>query len=187
MDASGTITVSAGAGGEQETADEAITVNGAAPPPPPPPPPPPTGGSVVVNGDFEAGLSGWQTDGNVTSVAGAHGQGAQVGGMDGAAGSNSLYQLVQLPDDASTLSFSFTLRCSDTFEWDQQAAFLLDQDGWVIDTIFYTCEDDGGSWRTATDDVSWAAGQSVYIYFETDDDGNPADPTWMAIDDVSVN
>jgi hypothetical protein len=177
-----TITGTAGGTSHSDTAN--LTVSGNSPPPPPP-----HGGDLIANGDFEGGATGWQRGGNalITTKAfhgGSHS--ALVGTSGSYYGESGLYQKVAVPASGSTtLSFWHLNRCRDDFGGSFTAAYVADESGNILDTVYEGCQIDSG-WTSSTADLSDYAGSNVLVYFYAYDVGWSDMAAWSYIDDVSV-
>jgi hypothetical protein len=148
------------------------------------------GGDAVTNGGFETGdLSGWSWLSGVVRIrqppyAHSGGYSARVGSITGYLGDSVLNQTIRVPSGSPQLSFWYLPRCYDDVQWDQLKAQVLSTDGQVLATLLNVCEN--GNWVHVTTPMTSWAGQTVVLSFSAHDDGNPADPTWWYIDDVSV-
>ncbi len=146
------------------------------------------GGNLIVNGGFEsATFSGWTVVTGVdriTNVAHGGSYGARVGNLTSYAGDSILYQKIAVPAAGkTTLGFYYILYTQDSYQYDQQQAFITDVNGNPLATIFDTCANQS-SWKQATVDLTPYAGQTVLLYFLAHDDGYY--PTYLRVDDVSV-
>ncbi len=143
--------------------------------------------NLIVNGDFETGdLTGWDVDvGVAVNVANAHHGGersARVGSSTLYVHDSGLYQPIDVPSGKTTaLTFWVYPRCPEI--WGSQQAYVLDEDGFIIRTIFDAC-DDSGAWEKIAVDLTPYAGRSVYLYLRVRDYGFAM--TWMYLDDVQA-
>jgi len=172
----------------------------AAPPAAPSGPPNPAAdASVIRNGGFEDGLTSWTAAGIAppsTHTTGAHGGGgsAALGVVSGAEplGDSTLSQTITVPAGSSTLSFWYWPATTDTIctgadcVYDWQEAQIRDTAGATLASVF-KLNSDAQAWTEVTVDTSVYAGQSIVLWFNVHSDGaDPADDTWMYLDDVSL-
>ena len=154
------------------------------------------GGSITVssgdfaNGGFELGTwDGWASVGTTklrTVGARTGTYCARVGSLNGEAGDSSLSHTLHVPAaGTTTLSFYYQPHCADTVQWDQQKAEIKSSGGVTLKTLFTVCEK-SDAWTKVTADLTPYASQDVAIVFGDHDDGNPADPTYLVVDDVQI-
>jgi hypothetical protein len=168
------------------TASTSLTITAGTPPPPPPP----HGGNLISNGDFETQATGWSRGGNalITTRAFHDGSHSALVGTSGStfSGDSYIYQGVDVPASGSTtLSFWHLMRCRDPNGGGEIAAFIVDSQGYVLDSVYDTCDTDK-DWTQETYDLSPLGGQSVYVYFYTYSSGFYSAASWQYIDSVEV-
>ena len=145
---------------------------------------------LVANGDFESGsTAGWTaTGGETIAVSGGHGGlwATRVGHLTGYKGDSTLSQKVTIPvDGTTTLKAWYYPRCPDVYRYDQQQAFVLGDNGERLVTLLDICDNDG-VWKLLTADLTGLGGRTVTLQFLDHDEGDPDDPTWFLVDDISV-
>ncbi|MGB2874978.1 MAG: hypothetical protein WBB76_05810 [Gaiellaceae bacterium] len=143
----------------------------------------------VVNGGFESGLTGWTASGVVlpTVVSGGHSgsYSAQLGRSTAFNGDSTLKQTITVPVGSPTLTYWYNPHCPDTITYDQQSVQIRSTGGTVLATVMNICSN-SGVWTQKTFSMAAYAGQTVVLYFNVHDDNWPTDPTYMLLDDVSV-
>jgi hypothetical protein len=147
--------------------------------------------NVVGNPGFETGtFASWTTGGLAAPVivsTGAHSgtYAARPGSPSPYNGNSTLTQTVAVPASGGTLSFWYNPHCPDTLTYDQQQAQIRSTSGVTLATVLNVCSNTG-VWTQKTFSLASYAGQTVVLYFNVHDDGYPTDPTYMLLDDVSV-
>jgi hypothetical protein len=147
--------------------------------------------SAVGNPGFETGtFASWTTGGVVAPVlisTGAHGgtYAARVGSPSPYNGNSTLTQTIAVPASGGTLSFWYNPHCPDTLTYDQQQAQIRNTSGTTLATVLNVCSN-SGVWTQRTYSMAAYAGQTVVLYFNVHDDNYPTDPTYMLLDDISV-
>jgi hypothetical protein len=155
--------------------------------------------SVVYNGGFESGLTGWTPGGiaapsATTAKAHSGSSSALLGVLSGTepSGDSTLTQTFTVPPGTSTLTFWYLPGTTDstcsgsgcTFDW--QEAQLRSTSGATLASIFKS-NSNSGTWTQVSFDTTSYAGQTVVLYFNVHEDGSvPPDDTWMYVDDVSL-
>ena len=156
--------------------------------------------SVVINGGFESGISGWTPGGLTSPVASTtkvhSGTGsAQLGVLSGPEpnGDSSLSQTLTVPPGTSTLSFWYLPGTADatcsgsSCKYDWQEAQIRNTAGQTLASIFKS-NSNSQTWTPVTFDASAYAGQTIVLWFNVHDDGSsPPDDTWMYLDDITLN
>ncbi|WP_423184502.1 fibronectin type III domain-containing protein [Arthrobacter sp. NyZ413] len=161
----------------------------------------PTGttSSTITNGGFESGLASWTTGGVRAPVAStvAHtGTGSALLGLASGAeplGDSSLSQTITVPaTGTSTLSFWYQPHTADdtcnttTCRYDWMEAQVRSTSGTTLASLF-KLNSNSGTWTQLTADLSAYKGQTITLWFNVHLDGaNPADDTWMYLDDVTL-
>ena len=97
---------------------------------------------------------------------------------------STAWQPVTLPEDVTTLSFQYWPQTGPNAGDDQQYAGLVGQDGEII-TLFFTILENSETWQTITADLSPYAGQTLWVYFGTQNDG-VGDSTRLIVDEVTL-
>lgn len=138
---------------------------------------------VIVDGDFESGLSGWTSSGPASTVDHpVHGGGAAV-----RLGTTSASKTTTLSQDVTgtgQISLWYRMVCNDdvTNDWfDARVADLTT--GGTVDLVGRTCET-AGSWRQAT--ATLTPGDRYRIVLENHDDDWADDPSYTFVDDVAL-
>jgi hypothetical protein len=155
----------------------------------------------VTDGDFENGLTGWTTGGQVPPAA----TGVQVHSGTGAAvlgtvqpaptsgGDSNLSQTVAIPPTGTTtLTFWYRPSTADDIcsgsgcAYDWQEAQVQNTAGATLASIFKS-NSNSQTWTKVTFDMTQFAGQNVMLWFNVHQDAsaNP-DDTWMYLDDVTL-
>jgi hypothetical protein len=146
---------------------------------------------VIQNSGFETGsFPPWVIDGHdndpVVTTEQAHSgtHAARVGDISGSEpfGDSSFYQQFNVPAGGGTLSFYHWDYTTDTIKFDWQDAYITDNNGTILQTIFHQCEN-GQTWINHQVDMTPLAGQTVRIKFLVHQDGS-VDDTAMYVDDV---
>ena len=147
--------------------------------------------NVVANGDFETGsLSSWTTAGVLLPTivsSGAHGgtYAAKLGSSSPYNGNSVLKETINVPASGGTLTYWYNPHCPDALTYDQQQAQIRNTAGSTLATVMNVCSN-SGVWTQKTFSMAAYAGQTVVLYFNVHDDNWPTDPTYMLLDDVSV-
>src|SRR5579859_3935716 len=154
---------------------------------------PQPGSSLIQNGGFESGNTGWTYGGSPSpkrSTTQAHGgsYSLQLGGNSAQSGDSTAYQMVTIPASAKTANLSFyywpASNDSSTYGW--QEADVIDSSGNVLQQLFVNTTDDK-VWIQMTFDLSQYAGQTIGIQFlDHEDSGGGSYYTYMYVDDVSL-
>jgi hypothetical protein len=145
--------------------------------------------SVVRNGGFEAGLTGWTASGAfapraISSPVHGGAGAAQLGSTAAVNGDSTLTQTITVPA-GSRLSFWYQPHCTDTLQFDQEQAQVRSTAGATLATVLNVCSN-SGAWTQVVFDMSAFAGQTVVLWFNDHDDGFSTDPTFTDLDDVTV-
>ena len=154
---------------------------------------------IVSNGGFETGLSPWAATGIsppvVNSTKPHSGSGsAAIGVVSGSEplGDSTLSQTITVPSGTSTLSFWYWPGTTDAIcsgagcIYDWQEAQLRTASGTILASVFKQ-NSNAQTWNQVSFNTSPYAGQTVVLWFNVHLDGaNPADDTWMYVDDVAV-
>ena len=146
-----------------------------------------TPASGIVNGGFEAGLSGWTTSGESAGAVGGGYLGAtslQLGNIAPTSGDSSASQSFVVPGATTNLSFWYKMTCPDTVTYDWVMVTLVDNTTGVSSTLVPE-----GCVTNAWTQVNAAvtAGHSYTLTLTSHDDDYPADPTYTLFDAVSLN
>ncbi|MDQ0028517.1 fibronectin type III domain-containing protein [Arthrobacter bambusae] len=185
-----TVTATNAIGTSPASAASAPVTPAAAPPPP---------SSTIANGGFESGLSSWTTGGVKAPVAStiAHtGTGSALLGLASGAeplGDSSLAQAITIPaTGTTTLSLWYQPHTNDdtcngtTCRYDWMEAQVRNSSGTVLASLF-KLSSNSGAWTQFSADLSAYKGQTITLWFNVHLDGsNPADDTWMYLDDVTL-
>jgi hypothetical protein len=146
-----------------------------------------TPASGIINGGFEAGLSGWTASGaSVGPVAGGYvgATALQLGGTAPTSGDSSASQSFVVPSATPNLSFWYKMTCPDTVTYDWIVVTLVDNTTGVTSTLVpQACV------TTAWTQVNalLTAGHSYTLTLTSHDDAYPADPSYTLFDAVSLN
>src|SRR5579859_7332616 len=154
---------------------------------------PPPGNSLIQNGGFESGPTGWTYGGSPSPKRGktqAHSgsYSLKVGGSSGQTGDSTAYQMVTIPASVrhANLSFYYWPASNDSSTYGWQEADVIDSSGNVLQQLFVNTTDDR-VWIQMTFDLSQYAGQTIGIQFlDHEDSGGGAYYTYMYVDDVSL-
>jgi hypothetical protein len=147
--------------------------------------------NVVANGDFETGsLSSWTTGGVLLPTivsSGAHSgtYAAKLGSTSPYNGNSALQQAITVPAGGGTLTYWYNPHCPDTLTYDQQQAQIRSTSGSTLATVMNVCSN-SSVWTQKTFSLAAYAGQTVVLWFNVHDDNWPTDPSYMLLDDVSV-
>ena len=144
----------------------------------------------LVNGGFETGdLTGWTSTGVVgvdrttTSHSGLFT--AQVGSVS-ASSDSTMSQTWTVPAAGGKLTFWYSTYCPDKVKNDWFAVTITDGVTGAVSTVQApVCSKPG--WTKVTANLSSHAGDFVTVTFVNHDDGNPPDPTYTLVDDVSFS
>ncbi|MDI1462947.1 M4 family metallopeptidase [Catellatospora sp. KI3] len=156
--------------------------------PPTSPSPSPTGNpgtNVIVNGDFEAGMTGWTgSQIIVTNAANAHG-GSRYAWIlgNGFTATEYISQNVTVPT-TGTATLSFYLNIT-TQEWEALAYDYMRVQINGTTKLTYSNLNAGGGYQLRTLDLSAYRGQTVTLRFYGTEDSNLA--TAFNLDDVSLS
>lgn len=159
----------------------------------PPTATPPPGNSIIQNGGFESGNTGWTYSGSPSPRRGktqAHSgsYSLKVGGSSGQSGDSIAYQTVTIPGNAkhANLSFYYWPASNDSSTYGWQEADVIDSSGNVLQQLFVNTTNDK-VWIQMTFDLSQYAGQTIGIQFlDHEDAGGGSYYTYMYVDDVSL-
>jgi hypothetical protein len=151
-----------------------------------------SGSSVVTNGGFESGFSGWTVSGSpapiiVTGSGNVHGgsQAAQLGSTTASStGDSTLTQTVTVPSGTSTLTFWYSPRCRGSLSVNQVQVQIRNTAGTKLATVLRVCTY-STTWTPVTFDMSPYAGQTVVLWFSAHD-GNKRKLGSFLLDDVSL-
>ena len=110
---------------------------------------------------------------------------ARVGSTSAVNGNSTLTQTLTIPVGTSTLTFWYQPHCPDTITYDQIQMQIRNTSGATLATVLNVCSN-SGAWTNVSFDTSAWAGQTVVLWFNDHDDGWPADPTYVLLDDVSL-
>lgn len=152
--------------------------------------------NTLSNGGFESGaLDCWTSGGALTPIVStlqSHGGSfsAQLGaiGLPEPTGDSWIYQTITVPSNlqSPTLSFWFWPSTLDSIEYDWQEAQIRDGSGNMLAQIFKTASN-SQSWNYVTFDLTPYRGQTVQLYFNVHEDGDPFGYiTSMYLDDVGI-
>jgi hypothetical protein len=144
----------------------------------------------LVNGGFETGdLTGWSTTGTVavdrttTSHSGSYT--AQVGSVS-ASSDSTMSQTWTVPAAGGKLTFFYYMVCSDKVKNDWFSVTITDGVTGAVSTVQTpVCTKPG--WNKVTVNLASDAGHFVTVRFLNHDDGNPANPSYTLVDDVSFS
>src|SRR5579863_4286896 len=152
---------------------------------------------TLSNGGFESGsLSCWNTGGALPpamSTAQAHSGSfsALLGatGLPQPDGDSWMYQTITVPTDlvSPTLSFWFWPWSLDSIEYDWQEAQIRDTGGNKLAQVF-KADLNTQAWTYVTFDLTPYKGQTVQLYFNVHEDGDPFGYlTYMYVDHIAIN
>ena len=148
---------------------------------------PATPASGIVNGGFEAGLSGWTAAGaSVGPVAGGYAgaMALQLGGMSPTSGDSSASQSFVVPAGTSNFSLRYKMTCPDTVTFDWVVVTLVDNTTGLSSTLVPKgCATI--AWTQAS--AVLTAGHSYTLTLTSHDDAYPSDPSYTLFDAVSLN
>ncbi|GHJ48828.1 hypothetical protein Cs7R123_61700 [Catellatospora sp. TT07R-123] len=156
--------------------------------PPTSPSPSPTGNpgtNVIVNGDFEAGQTGWSGSPVVNTNATYAHSGTRYAWIlgNGFAATEYITQNVTVPT-TGTATLSFYLDIT-TQEWEALAYDTMQVQINGVAKLTYSNLNAGGGYQLRTLDLSAYRGQTVTLRFTGTEDSNLA--TTFRVDDVSLN
>jgi hypothetical protein len=146
---------------------------------------------VVSNPGFESGaFPPWTTGGVVAPIivsSGAHGgsYAARPGSTSPYNGNSTFQQTITVPAGGGTLSYWYNPHCPDTLTYDQQQMQIRNTAGTTLATVMNVCSN-SGVWTQRTFDMASYAGQTVVLWFNVHDDNWPTDPSYMLVDDISI-
>jgi hypothetical protein len=149
-----------------------------------------TASAAVANGGFETGtLASWSTAGAYLPrvVTTAHGGsfGAQLGSTSPRKGNSTLKQTVKVPAGSPRLVFWYQPHCTDRIADDQIKMQVRNTAGQTLANVLKVCSNTG-TWSQVSYGMSALAGKTVVLWFIDHDDGQPGDPTYFLLDDVSL-
>ena len=142
----------------------------------------------LVNGGFETGdLTGWASTGVVgvdrTTTSHSGSFTAQVGSVSASANS-TMSQTWTVPAAGGKLTFWYSMYCSDKVKNDWFTVTVTDGVTGAVSTVLApVCPKSG--WTKVTVNLSSHSGHFVTVTFVNHDDGNPPDPSYTLVDDVS--
>jgi hypothetical protein len=151
----------------------------------------PGGPNPVANGGFETGVfAPWTPAGTVAPVvvgSGQHAGGfaARPGAPTAYRGDSTFSQTITVPAGGATLTYWYSPHCPDSLTYDQLQAQIRSTAGAVRATVMNVCSNTG-VWTQKTFSLAAFAGQTVVLWFNVHDDGYPTDPSYMLVDDVSI-
>jgi len=151
------------------------------------------GNSIILNGSFESGNTGWTYSGSPSPKRGktqAHSgsYSLKVGGSSGQSGDSIAYQSVTIPGSVkhANLSFYYWPASNDSSTYGWQEADVIDSSGNVLQQLFVNTTNDR-VWIQMTFDLSQYAGQTIGIQFlDHENSGGGSYYTYMYVDDVSL-
>jgi hypothetical protein len=145
--------------------------------------------NIVSNPGFETGaFAPWTTAGAVLPVivgSGAHAVRARPGSPSPYNGDSNFKQTIAVPASGGTLSYWYNPHSPDTLTYDQQQAQIRNTSGAVLATVMNVCSN-SGVWTQKTFNMAPYAGTTVVLYFNVHDDNWPSDPSYMLVDDITV-
>ena len=97
---------------------------------------------------------------------------------------STAWQVVTLPEDATTLTFWYLPQTGSIMDADRQYAGLVDLQGETI-TLFLSNRDSADSWQSYTADVSMYRGETLGVYFGVRNDGL-GNTTRMYVDEITL-
>jgi hypothetical protein len=165
------VTVTGNAASGSHSASYTLTVAGA--------------GSGVVNGDFEADLSGWASTGSTATVTSPVHGGAKAArvGATSPTGDSTLAQTFTA-GGGSQLTVWYRMVCPDTITYDWFTVTLRDNtSGTTTTPLGKTCASPSSFQRVT---AAVTAGHSYTLTLTNHDDNYPGDATYTYVDDVSV-
>ena len=147
--------------------------------------------NVVSNPGFETGtFAPWTTGGVRAPIivgSGAHGgsYAARPGSPSPYNGNSIFQQTITVPAGGGTLSYWYNPHCPDTLTYDQQQVQIRNTAGTRLATVMNVCSN-SGVWTQRTFNLAPYAGQTVVLWFNVHDDNYPSDPSYMLVDDISI-
>jgi hypothetical protein len=147
--------------------------------------------NVVSNPGFETGtFAPWTTGGARAPIivsSGAHGgtYAARPGSTFPYLGNSIFQQTITVPAGGGTLSYWYNPHCPDTLTYDQQQVQIRSTAGNRLATVMNVCSN-SGVWTQRTFNMAPYAGQTVVLWFNVHDDNYPTDPSYMRVDDISI-
>jgi hypothetical protein len=155
--------------------DNVVFTNAATPP------------SGIVNGGFEAGLSGWTASGaSVGPVAGGYAGATalQLGSIAATSGDSSASQSFIVPSATPNLSLWYKMTCPDSVTYDWVTVTLVDNTTGASSTLVpQSCVTTPWTQVNAV----LTGGHSYTLTLTSHDDDWPADPSYTLFDAVSLN
>jgi hypothetical protein len=143
--------------------------------------------SGIVNGGFEAGLSGWTASGaSVGPVAGGYvgATALQLGAISPTTGDSSASQTFIVPGTTPNLSFWYKMTCPDSVTYDWIMVTLVDNTTGASSTLVpQACITT--SWTQVN--AVLTAGHSYTLTLTSHDDDYASDPSYTLFDAVSLN
>lgn len=145
--------------------------------------PPPGGGGTILNGDFEAGLTGWTARKATAASAPTHGGtgSARLAGGNGA--SDRLTQKFTVPAGGQ-LSLYALVTGSDTTSKDKLTIKITDASGVRETVALLNSSAPHDTWQLLQADLSAYAGQTVELRIQADT--NATAPSTFFVDDCTV-
>jgi hypothetical protein len=155
--------------------------------------------NVIQNGDFEAGLTGWQSGGSsplaVEQQANTGDHALRLGtafvpnpgvpGEEGSDGGNStVIQSVTVPTNHPYLAFAYTVASQETEAGHDKFEVIVVRDGHPADYLYI--QETGSGWRYRFLDLSAYTGESITLIFNLYQ-SSPFRPTSVTIDMITVS
>lgn len=153
----------------------------------------PPANSIIQNGSFDSGNTGWTYSGSPVpkrSKTKVHSgsYSLKVGASSGQSSDSVVSQMVTIPGSAThtNLSFYYWPSSNDSSTYGWQEADVIDSSGNVLQQLFVNTTNDQ-VWIQMTFDLSQYAGQTIGIQFlDHENSGGGAYYTYMYVDDVSL-
>ena len=123
----------------------------------------------------------------ITSPGHAGSFAARLGSATAFSGNSTLSQTVAIPSNLRRLVFFYNPHCTGSITFDQIQMQIRDTAGATLATVLNVCSNSGTWTRKSFKLPASVRGQTVVLWFNVHDDGNPANPTYALIDDVSLN